>query len=38
MNERAVRRGRGLEGGRDPDVVECAVYSDSFASRNRYFP
>ena len=38
MNECAVRRGHGLEGGREPDVAECAVYSDSFASRSRYFP
>ena len=38
MNGRAVRRSHGLEGGRGPDVAEYAVYSDAFASRNRYCP
>ena len=38
MNGCAVRRGHGLEGGREPDAAGRAVHQDSFASRSRYFP
>ena len=38
MNGRTVRRGRGLEGGREPGAADWAVHSDSVASRSRYSP